>query len=129
MGRARFLAVYGISLLAGSASVLWFADPNTLTLGASGAIFGLIGALLVLTIKVGGDVRTVLIWLGINVAYTFIGSGISWQGHLGGLVGGLAASAIIAFAPRQSRAATQWAGLAALAVAVLATIGARILLG
>lgn len=129
LGRARFLAAYGISLLAGSASVLWFADPNTLTLGASGAIFGLIGALLVLTIKVGGDVRTVLIWLGINVAYTFIGSGISWQGHLGGLVGGLAASAIIAFAPRQSRAATQWAGLAALAVAVLATIGARILLG
>ncbi len=129
LGRARFLAVYFISLLAGSASVLWFADPNTFTLGASGAIFGLIGALLVLTIKVGGDVRTVLIWLGINVAYTFIGSGISWQGHLGGLVGGLAASAIIAFAPRQNRTTTQWAGLAALGAAVVAMIGARMFLG
>lgn len=129
LGRARFLAVYFISLLAGSASVVWFAAPTTFTLGASGAIFGLIGALLVLTLKVGGDVRTVLIWLGINVAYTFIGSGISWQGHLGGLVGGLAASAIIAFAPRENRTTLQWSALAALSLVVLAVIGARVMLG
>jgi membrane associated rhomboid family serine protease len=114
IGRARFLAIYLISLLAASVSVMFFAAPTTTTMGASGAIFGLIGALLLLTLKVGGDFRGVLFWLVINVAFTFTGSGISWQGHLGGLVGGLAASAIVLFAPRKDRVPLQWAGLATL---------------
>lgn len=130
LGRGRFLALYFISLLAGSAAVVWLSPATSLTLGASGAIFGLIGALLVLTKKVGGDMRTVLIWLGINVAITFIGgTGISWQGHLGGLVGGLIASAIIMFAPRQNRTAHQVAGLVALGLAIVAALVARAFIG
>lgn len=114
LGRARFLAIYLLSLLAASVSVMLFASSSTTTMGASGAIFGLIGALLLLTLKVGGDFRGVLFWLGINVVFTFVGAGISWQGHLGGLVGGLAAGGIILFAPRKDRTVLQWAGLATL---------------
>lgn len=127
LGRARFLAVYLISLFAGSVTVMWFAEPSSSTLGASGAIFGLIGALLLLTLKVGGDFRTVLFWLGINVVFTFMGSGISWQGHLGGLMGGLAATAIIIYAPRKNRSTIQWLGFAGLCVLLVLLAAVRIL--
>lgn len=127
LGRARFLAVYLISLFAGSVTVMWFAAPSSSTLGASGAIFGLIGALLLLTMKVGGDFRTVLMWLGINVVFTFVGSGISWQGHLGGLMGGLAATAIVIYAPRKNRSTVQWLGLAALSLVLVLMAAVRIL--
>ncbi len=123
LGRARFLAVYLVSALAGSVSVFWFSPVGTFTLGASGAIFGLLGALLVLAYKVRGDVRSILIWLGINVAYTFLGPGnISWQGHLGGLVGGALATAIIAYAPREGRQRKQWIAVGAMAVLLLLSV-------
>ena len=121
------LAVYVLSALA-SAVVLWLSNPFSSTLGASGAVFGLIGALLVLARKVHGDVRNVLIWLGINVVYTFAGPGsISWQGHLGGLVGGLAAAAIIVHAPKPNRGRTQVLGLAVLTVLIVAATLVRAL--
>ena len=92
IGRTRFLAVYFISGLAGSATVLWFSTPYGQTLGASGAIFGLMGALLVVAIKVHGDVRGMLVWIGVNFVITFLFVRlISWQGHLGGFIGGAAA--------------------------------------
>lgn len=128
IGRARFLALYFVSALTGSAAVLWLSDPDSATLGASGAVFGLLGALLVLVLKVKGNAQSILLWLGLNVAYTFLGPGsISWQGHLGGLVGGAAIAAIIAYAPRQNRTRTQWAGIAGVAVLTFALIALRIL--
>jgi membrane associated rhomboid family serine protease len=127
LGRVWFLSVYLISAIAGSAAVMWFAGSNTMTLGASGAIFGLIGALLVITFKTGGDLRTVLIWLGINLVFTFLGSGISWQGHIGGLLGGLATVSIIAFAPRRHREVLQLGGLALFLVLLIAAIVLRAL--
>lgn len=120
LGRTRFLAVYLISGLAASASVMWFEQPYMWTLGASGAIFGLLGALLLLTYRAHGNYQMVLILLAVNVGYTFLASGISWQGHLGGLAGGLATTAIIVYAPRSSRSRTQLLGLSAVAVLVLA---------
>ncbi len=127
LGRVRFLAVYLLSALAGSVAVLWLSAPQTSTVGASGAVFGLIGALLVLAYKVHGDVRNVLIWLGINVVYTFVGPGsISWQGHLGGLLGGLAAALIIVYAPKPNRPRVQLLGLVGLAVVMLALAAVRI---
>jgi membrane associated rhomboid family serine protease len=127
LGRGRFLAVYLISALAGSTAVLWLSDPGTQTVGASGAIFGLLGSLLVIAYKVHGDVRNVLIWLGINVAYTFLGNGISWQGHMGGLVAGALTAAIIVYAPRTNRVRVQWLGLAGVALLMLALIVVRVL--
>ncbi len=128
IGRARFLALYFVSALTGSAAVLWLSDPHSLTLGASGAVFGLLGALLVLVVKVRGNVQSILMWLGLNLVYTFMGPGsISWQGHLGGLVGGALIAAIIAYAPKPNRTRLQWTGIAAVAVVTVGLIAVRAL--
>lgn len=125
LGRARFLAVYLLSALAGSAAVMWWENPQVQSLGASGAIFGLLGALLVVAYKVHGDVRTVLTLLVINLVYTFMGAGISWQGHVGGLIGGAVSAAIVVYAPRANRARVQILGLVGVGVVLVVLIGLR----
>ena len=128
VGRTRFLALYLVSGLAGSASVMWFSTPYGLTLGASGAIFGLMGALLVVAVKVHGDVRGILTWIAINFVITFVFSSyISWQGHLGGFVAGVLLGGVLAYAPRPHRTAWQTAGVAGVAVLVAVATVARIL--
>lgn len=129
LGRARFLALYLLSGLGGSALVFLLSDPHSATLGASGAVFGLMGALLVLAVKVRGDVRNILFWLGVNAAITVFGASfISWQGHLGGFLGGVALMALFAYSPRGPRRSLwQAAGLAAYAVVLVAVFAARTL--
>jgi membrane associated rhomboid family serine protease len=129
IGRVRFLALYFISGLAGSAMVLWFAPEFSGggTLGASGAIFGLMGALAVVAFKVGGDVRGIVTWIGINFVITFVVANISWQGHLGGFLAGTAVGAVLVFSPRgPRRTAVQVLGTSAVALVVVAAIVARI---
>lgn len=128
LGRVRFLTVYLVSALAGSAVVLWFTDTHVTTLGASGAIFGMMGAVLVLVLKHRGDVRAILVWLGLNVVITVIGAAsISWQGHLGGLLGGLVVTAAIIGLPREQRQRWQWPLVGLIAVLIAAAIVARVL--
>ncbi len=124
-GRIRFLALYVVSLLSGSALVYWLAGEQSATLGASGAIFGLIGALLVVAQKVGGDVRGLLIWLGLNVFITFAVPNVSWQGHLGGFIGGFLAALVLVYAPKARRTTLQVAGLSVLTIVVLGALVAR----
>jgi membrane associated rhomboid family serine protease len=128
VGRVRFLVLYFVSGLAGSAMVLWFAPESSSggTLGASGAIFGLMGALAVIALKVHGDVRGVLTWIGINFAFTFLVANISWQGHLGGFLAGTAIGAILVHAPRERRTTIQVVGTSAVALLVVGAIIARI---
>ena len=89
LGRGRFLAIYLISGLAGSAGALLF-DPNAITVGASGAIFGILGAALVLEQQrnyvLGGSALSFLV---VNLIITFAIPNISIGGHLGGLAGGV----------------------------------------
>jgi membrane associated rhomboid family serine protease len=126
LGRARFLAIYLLSGLAGSTAVMWLSHSNGQTLGASGAIFGLMGALLVVGLKLRANVQQLLFWIGINVVFTVSASSyISWQGHLGGLVGGALLAALVVYAPRQRRAAFQWTGLAAFALVCVVLVAAR----
>lgn len=128
VGRARFLALYLLSALAGSATVMWLSGDQTITFGASGAVFGLMGALIVLVVKVRGNVQPILLWLAFNIAYTFLGPGsISWQGHFGGLVGGAVVAAITAYAPRPNRTRTQVLAMAGFAVLCCVLIVARML--
>jgi membrane associated rhomboid family serine protease len=128
LGRVRFLALYLLSGLTGSVAVYWLAQQYTPTVGASGAIFGLLGALLVVAIKVRGNVQGILLWLGINVAITFMpGLNISWQGHFGGLAGGALIAAILIFAPKERRTALQSAGLAVLALVLVVAVVVRTL--
>jgi membrane associated rhomboid family serine protease len=128
VGRARFLALYFLSGLAGSALVLWAGPQFGGTHGASGAVFGLMAALLVVAYKVGGDVRGILTWIGINffITFAFVGR-ISWQGHLGGFLGGLAVAAVLIYVPRgPQRARVQAAGLIGIGVVVLVATVLRV---
>jgi membrane associated rhomboid family serine protease len=87
LGRARFLSIYFVSLLSGSAGALLFA-PETPTVGASGAVFGLFGAAFVLERQAGitrGPAFTIIV---LNLVLTAFIPGISIGGHLGGLAGG-----------------------------------------
>lgn len=89
LGRGRFLTLYLMSGFAGSVGVLLLSDPRIPVVGASGAIFGLMGAFLVIQRRLGGDARQLLVLLGINLVIGFIpGMNIAWQAHLGGLVAG-----------------------------------------
>jgi membrane associated rhomboid family serine protease len=127
LGRARFLALYALSLLAGSAVVLWAGPEFQLTIGASGAIYGLFAALFVVARKVGADVRPLMMLLGINLFLTFAIPNISWQGHLGGFVGGAAITAALVYAPRSNRTPWQVSVLAGIAVLIVAAIVTRTL--
>lgn len=89
LGRARFLVLYGLTILGAGIAMLYFSAPNALTVGASGAVYGLFGAALVVLVRARQNVQTLLVLLAINIVISFSG-GISWQAHFGGLiVGGL----------------------------------------
>jgi membrane associated rhomboid family serine protease len=128
LGRGRFLATYLLSGLAGSLAVFWLSDPHSMTYGGSGALFGLMGALLLLAWRRRLDVRQLLFWLGLNVLFTVFGaSSISWQGHLGGLVGGGLLGLVWAFVPSSAhRSRDQWLGVGALGLLMLAGLAARV---
>ncbi|WP_371597499.1 rhomboid family intramembrane serine protease [Streptomyces sp. NBC_00564] len=103
LGRIRYVTLYLLSAFGGSVLVLLIA-PETPTLGASGAIFGLGAAYYVMARRLGADMQSVnrfmaglLLWLLISAGLT------SWQGHLGGLLTGTAVTLAYAYAPRDRR--------------------------
>lgn len=87
LGRARFLALYLISGLGGSVVAACLA-PLTAVVGASGAIFGLMAALLIIGRHIGANVTGILVILGVNFFFGVFVGGISWQAHLGGVIAG-----------------------------------------
>lgn len=115
-GRARFLAIYLVSALAGSVGVLLLSPVDTVVVGASGAVFGLFGALFVVQKKRGGDLRQILVLLAINAAIGFIIPNIAWQAHLGGLVAGALCTVAVAYSPAKNGKLVQWGGIAAVAL-------------
>lgn len=90
LGRLRFLTLYLLSALGGSVAVWLLAAPVSATLGASGAVLGLVGALLVVHRARGLDITWILGYVAITAVFSFVIPGISWQGHLGGFVTGAA---------------------------------------
>jgi membrane associated rhomboid family serine protease len=89
LGTTRYLGLYFVSGLAGSAGALLQA-PYTPVLGASGAIFGILGAMMVLEWQVTGSLAgQAAALIAINLVISFLIPGISWGGHVGGLVGGV----------------------------------------
>ncbi|MDX3638675.1 rhomboid family intramembrane serine protease [Streptomyces sp. MB09-02B] len=119
LGRARYLALYFASGLAGSALTYLLAAPSQLTLGASGAIFGLFGATAVLMRRLKYDMRPVIVLLVINLVITFGWSGIAWQAHVGGLVGGVLIGYAMVHAPRERRALVQYGACALVLLTVV----------
>jgi membrane associated rhomboid family serine protease len=130
LGRARFTAVYGVSLLGGSAAVVLLSNPLGPTAGASGAVFGLMGALFVLLRRLRLPAGQVIGVIAINVVISFTLQGISWQGHLGGLVFGAAVTAALVYlgAGSPHRRQVQIASVTGLALLALVLIGAGVAL-
>jgi membrane associated rhomboid family serine protease len=131
LGRARFLALYLVSAFGGSVGFLLLAPAVTSSgflssaVGASGAVFGLFGALVVVNRRLGRRLGQVLVLVGINGVLGFVVPGIAWQAHLGGLLTGAAVAAVLAYAPRSRRTPVQAAGVAAVVgvLVVLAVLG------
>lgn len=104
LGPWRMLLLYFISLIAASTAVVLFSPPDAATLGASGAIYGLFGAIFGIGLKLrerGSDlVRSNIGILVINLVFSFGFPGISWQAHIGGLIAGFLASLALFWPPR-----------------------------
>jgi membrane associated rhomboid family serine protease len=87
-GKNKFLIVFTVSLLTGSLASVFLNTSNHASVGASGAIFGLFGALLITGNSIGVNVREIGVIIALNFALGFILGGVDWRAHLGGLLGG-----------------------------------------
>lgn len=125
LGRARFLALYLLSALGGSVTAYVLAAPNTLSVGASGAIFGLFGAHYLAARRLGRDAGPVLTMLAVNLVITFALPFIDWRAHLGGLVTGAVVTAALVYAPRAQRVLVQATGCTAVGVLLAALVVVR----
>jgi membrane associated rhomboid family serine protease len=119
LGRSRFLALYLVSGLGGSVAVLLL-DPMGGVLGASGAIFGLMGAFFVIQRGLGGNNVQILIVIGINLVSGFLLPGVSWQAHLGGVVTGAVLALLYMRTRKRSQRTVQIALVGAVVAALIA---------
>jgi membrane associated rhomboid family serine protease len=128
-GRVYYVVVYLLTALGGSAGFILLAGGYgrsstgvylTSALGASGAVFGLFGALFIVQRRLGRQMGQIAVIIGINLVLGFVVSGIAWQAHVGGLVVGVACAAVLAYAPRERRRVLQVAGLGVIALLVIA---------
>jgi rhomboid protease GluP len=99
-GKQKFLIVFFFSLLTGSLTSAYFASLYSASVGASGAIFGLFGALAIVGKRIGADIRSIVVIIGINFAFGFAMGGVDWRAHLGGLIGGVVAAQLVMKQPR-----------------------------
>lgn len=134
MGHARYAAVYFTSIIAGHTAVLLLTDPLSQswysgTLGASGGVFGLFAAIFVVQRRMGAETAQIAIMIVLNLVITFTVPGISWQGHLGGLImGGALTAVMFALRPKASPGADRHALARRSALIHTAVIAAGILL-
>ena len=133
LGGPRYAAVYLVSALGGSVVYMLFTSPRAVpyaapyeafwgpgTVGASGAVFGLFGALLVLNRHLGRSSAGMYATIGINAVIGFVIPGIAWQAHLGGLLTGAAVAGVIAATSSRERRRWQWPGVLVVLVVLVA---------
>lgn len=111
LGRARFLALYIVAAFGGSVAVLLFSNPAGSVVGASGAIYGLMGAYFVSLRATGQRSAQLTGLIAINLIFSFISPGISWQAHIGGLLTGAAVAAIYSATKKPEQKTLQGLGL------------------
>lgn len=120
LGTGRFVTTYLLSAAGGSAAValLAFATP---VVGASGAIFGMFGCLIVIGRRLGANMTGMIIVLAINLVWGFVaGSGISWQAHVGGLVVGALCGLVFTRTRRREQRTKQYVALGTIAAVIVA---------
>ncbi|UEA61525.1 rhomboid family intramembrane serine protease [Gordonia otitidis] len=127
LGLGRYLMVYFIALFGGSAAVMLFEAANVRSAGASGAIYGLMGAVLVVVLKAKVSPTGVITIIVINLVFSVTMPGISLAAHVGGLVFGAAATAAIIYLPgvvlsRESRTQQNASRVGWIALVVLLVI-------
>lgn len=122
LGRGRLLAVYLVSLLGGSAAVMLFSGAGQ-TAGASGAVFGLMGALAVLLYRLRMPAGQAIGLIAVNIVLSLLIPGISLTAHLGGLVVGAGTTAALVYLPHRGRTSVQAAAVGGIVLLVLALIG------
>ncbi|WP_404390064.1 rhomboid family intramembrane serine protease [Humibacillus xanthopallidus] len=141
LGRARFAAIYLISGLGGQVAVTLLAGSPTViglqtglddawltpVVGASGAIFGLFGALLILNRHLGRSSAAMYVVIAINAAFGFLYPNISWQAHLGGFLAGLACAGVVVAFRGRGKQQLVWAGLGGVVVLLVAVTVAKYL--
>ena len=123
LGHGRYLLLYLVAALGGSVASYAFSDFQTVSVGASGAIFGLMGALVVAGRRLRYDIKQVVILLVINFVIGFIAPNVDWRAHLGGLLTGAAMAAVLVMAPRAHRMLWQTLGV----VGILFVLGAIVI--
>ena len=122
LGPGRFLVLYLVSIFGGSAMVLWLSEPVVPVVGASGAFFGLMGAYLIMLRAIGDNSGLLVGLIAVNLAFGFLVPGISWQGHLGGLLAGMAVTAVYARTRYKSGLSQKIQVLGVIGLIALATV-------
>lgn len=127
LGRARFLTAYLLTAIGGSVGYMWISSGVSAasstwfvpTVGASGAVFGLFGMVLLIIRHLGGSAGGLVALLAINALLPFFVGGIAWQAHVGGFItGALIAAVLIATRTKRSQL-LQWGALAGVGVLVV----------
>ena len=95
LGKARFLVIFFVSLLTGSLASIYLNSAPQVSVGASGAVFGLFGAFIAMRKMISEGVRDIYVIIGLNFVFGFILGGVDWRAHLGGLVGGYLTTAVL----------------------------------
>lgn len=123
LGRVRFLTLFVVAGLGGAVASYWFNDPMVAGVGASGAIFGLFGAMFMLGRELRLNTQEVVTMIGLNLALGFIIPGVDWHAHVGGLVtGALVGWALI---PRRRSLLVQVAAPIAMALLLVVLVQTR----
>ena len=94
-GKSGFLIIFFVSLISGSLLSSYLASTYQYSVGVSGAVFGLFGAFAVVSKRYGLEVKSIAVIVGINFALGFVIGGVDWRAHLGGLIGGSTAAALL----------------------------------
>jgi membrane associated rhomboid family serine protease len=122
LGWWRFLGLYLVAGLTGGVAAYVLTNQFAVVEGASGSIFGLFAAMWVLNRRFGADTSQITTLIAINFALSFFLARISWQGHLGGFIGGGLIALVYAYAPRRTQSLAHVGAL--VAVAALAMVAA-----
>ncbi len=124
-GRTRFIALYLLAALGGSVAYLIPTSPTpgggwlSAAVGASGAVFGLFGAIIPVLRRMGRNAGQIVALIAINMALPFVIPNIAWQAHLGGLAIGLVLGAAFARASRERQALVGWAAPTAIGLSLV----------
>jgi membrane associated rhomboid family serine protease len=124
-GAVRYLALYVLAAIGGTTATYVFGPFDIASLGASGAVFGLFAATIVMSRRARVDTSSLWVLLAINLAFGFVNPGIDWRAHIGGLVTGAVLAAAFVYAPKERRTLVHVASSVAVLVVLLAAVVLR----